>query len=234
MSIIEKIENQDAELVKSAYLELIAAYMQPAFGAMTKRDLDILLFTNLQKLGAFNRNPEIYDLVSQLKVTRAKARNLLYESKLRQTTEQEMDDELKAVLVNPNFLKEKDKICVELGNPFLIDYMRSKLKKLGYITDSSFSPELVKLTAEAYIALFEALLPETSKSAVVEKFVKADVITDKSFKGVMRSALKKLGEKVADKAGGAIAESISDYLSPLISGSCKKLVELFTDEKSVG
>ena len=48
-----------------------------------KEVFDIMLFIKLQELDVIAETPEIYDVVSSLKVTRAKARNLIYESKLR-------------------------------------------------------------------------------------------------------------------------------------------------------
>jgi hypothetical protein len=227
MEIIEKLENTDSERVKIEFIQLMKEYLAPAFGSMSKRDLDILLFTKLQKLQVFDENPEIYDLVSQLRVTRSKARNLLYESKLRQTTPTQLDNELKLIIQNPIFLKENDKIGIEIQNPFLIDHLRVKLKRLKHITDGSFSPELVRLTTDAYISLFDDLLPENSKNEIVKAFVQIGAKADKRFKGLMKGALKKIGTKIADDAGGEIAESVSDYLGPVISGTIDLVTERF-------
>lgn len=235
MEIISKIESLDSQKVKDAFKELMADYLTPAFGSISKRDFEILLFMKLQSLGVFEKNPEIYDLVTQLRVTRTKARNLLYESKLRHTTSLELDEELRKIVQNPIFLKDNDKIGIEIENPFLIDHLRSKLKKLNHITDGSFSPELVRLTTTAYIALFESLLPKDSKESIKRALVAAGAASDTSFKGIMKSVLKKLGEKFADEAGGKLAESIGDYLGPIISGSVEmvkeKLVQIFNEKK---
>lgn len=236
MEIITKIDSLDSQKVKEAFKELITDYLTPAFGSISKRDFEILLFMKLQKLGVFEKNPEIYDLVTQLKVTRTKARNLLYESKLRHTSTSELDEELRKIVQNPLFLKDNDKIGIEIENPFLIDHLRSKLKKLNHITDGSFSPELVRLTTTAYIALFESLLPKDSKENIKKALIAAGAASDTSFKGMMKSLLKKLGEKFADEAGGKVAESIADYLGPIISGSIdlvkEKLVLVFNEQKS--
>lgn len=86
---------------------------------MAKRDFDILLFTKLQQLGLVEQNPSIYTLITQLKLTRSKARNLLYEAKLRQTDPSTLDHELKQILISPIFFKEGDKIGLEIDNPYL-------------------------------------------------------------------------------------------------------------------
>ncbi len=227
MKLIEKIDALDASQVKQAFKELLLDYLTPAFGSMSKRDFDILLFMKLQQLGLFEKNPELYDLVSQLRVTRSKARNLLYESKLRQTTEAELDEELKKMLQQPIFLKDHDKLGIEIENPYLTDHLRAKLKKLNHITDGSFSPELVKLTTDAYLALFESYVPKGAKDKITKAFIDLGLKEDKSFAGVMKGVLKKLGTKIADKAGGEVAGSTVDYLKPILTGSVQLIKSQF-------
>ena len=232
--IIERIKEKDPDKVKNAFCELLADYLKPAYGSISKRDFDILLFMKLQEIGVFSKNPELYELVSELKVTRAKARNLLYESKLRQTSQAELDEELKELIKKPIFLKDNDKIGIEIDNPYLIDHLRAKLKRLNHITDGSFSPELVRLTTEAFTSLFESYLPNNSKAAIKKAFVEIGAKADTSLKGILKGVLKKLGSKIADNAGGQIAESVGEYLGPLINGSIEiiksKFAGLVTDE----
>ncbi|SDD38103.1 hypothetical protein SAMN04488104_102724 [Algoriphagus faecimaris] len=227
--IINKFDELDSENVKQAFKELLQDYLTPAFASMSKRDFDILIFIKLQELGIFNKNPEIYELVSELRVTRTKARNLLYESKLRQTSKSELDQELKEILKTPIFLKDNDKIGIEIDNPYLIDHLRAKLKQLNHITDGSFSPELVRLTTDAFVSLFESFLPENSKDQIKQAFVDVGAEADTSLKGVLKGAFKKLGSKIADEAGGQVAESVGEYLGPIISGSIDELKSRFTD-----
>ena len=215
--ILNKLDKIDAERVKGTFKKLLQGYLTPAYGSISKRDFDILLFTLLQELDIFNKNPDIYELVSELRVTRTKARNLLYESKLRQTTKTELDQELITILKNPIFFKDNDKIGIEIDNPYLIDHLRAKLKKLNHITDGSFSPELVRLTTDAFISLFESYLPEKSKEKIRKAFIEIGAEADSSLKGVLKGALKKLGSKIADEAGSQFAESANEYLSPIIN-----------------
>lgn len=226
MKIIKKLEAQKAEDVKKAFIRFMKIYMAPAFGSISKRDLDISLFMELQELGLIDKNPEIYELVSDLRVTRAKARNLLYEAKLRSSSDEDLDLELKELLQKPLFLKDNEKVGIEIENPYLIDHLRYKLKKMNHITDGSFSPELVKLTTDAFIDLFKSYLPEKSEKKIIKALVDSGVVGDKSFAGVMTSIMKKLGSKVADKAGSEVAESIVDYLGPIINGNIKTIKDV--------
>jgi hypothetical protein len=183
----------------------------------------------LQDLDLFEQNPDLYILVSELKVTRVKARNLLYESGLRQTSVTALDEELKNLIVSPIFLQDNDKIGLEIQNPFVIDHLKAKLRKLKYITDGSFSPELVKLTPAAFIALFDSYIPEKSKKDILKTFIEMGLKKDTSFTGLLKGVLKSLGKKIADEAGSKIAETAADFLDPFIKGSVDLIKEKFNN-----
>jgi len=233
IKIIEDINNIEAEKVKKAFIELMKTYLMPAFGSISKRDFDILLFMKFQELGVVDANPEIYEIVTDLKVTRAKARNLLYEAKLRKSSKEDLDSELKDLLLHPIIIKDNDKIAIEIENPYLIDHLRFTLKKMNHLTDGSFSPELVKLTTKAYLDLFKTFLPDNSEEKIIKTLVDIGAKGDSSFTGVMTAVLIKLGAKVADKAGGEVAESLVKYLGPILKGNIKgiktSLSHLFSD-----
>jgi hypothetical protein len=227
-AILTKLNELSSDDIKETFIELIAEYMSPAYGSMSKRDFDILLFIKLQKLDVFKKNPEIYDLVTELRITRSKARNLLYESKLRQTSKEELDAELKEHLLNPILLKGIDKqISIEIGNPFLADHLKSKLKELNHITDGSFSSEIVKLTTEAYLALFTSYLPDESTTKLKKLFVELGVMTEASLTGFLKGALKKIGSKIADETGEHVADAVFEYLMPIMKGDISLVREKF-------
>ena len=64
------------------------------------------MFQQLQNLKVFSKNPDQYSMLSSLRITRSKARNLLYESKLRQSVN--LDDELIALLKEPILIKNDE------------------------------------------------------------------------------------------------------------------------------
>lgn len=210
MTFRTKLETLSAIQGHDAFVELILAYSNPAFGAMSKREFDILLFMKLQELGVIPQEPEIYELVRDLKITRSKARNLLYEAKLRTSTDAKLEEELKALLKRPVFMKEGDKIALEIGNPFLTDHLRNQLKKLGHISDGSFSPELIKLSTDAYLALFTHCLPEAGINTATKILVALKLTEDTSAKGVLKAVVKKIGSQVADDAGRQLISALFD------------------------
>lgn len=219
MKLIDSLKQADAGEVKKEFIDLVESYLQPSYGSMSKRDFEILLFMKLQNLDAIDENPDLYQLIKDLKISRTRVRNLLYEAKMRTSEDGDLDSELIKLLEKPVFLKDGDKVAIEIQNPLLTDHFRFKLKALGYITDGSFSAELVKLTYSAYIELVVKMMDEKVKSETKDALVAAGIMPDTSFKGVFTEIVKKIGAKIANKAGEQAVEEAGKYLSPIISGS---------------
>lgn len=226
--LINKLNAVDPELAKQALVGFIKSYITPAFGSLPKREIDIALFQILQDLKIFDKNPEIYALLSSLRVTRSKARGLLYEANLRSNNDSNLDDELFNLLKDPVFLKDNDKICLEIGNPLLIDHLKHSLKEIKRITDGSFSPELVKLTPEAYLALINKKFAKVSKKDIKKALIDCGAKKQINAKSLFVAVLKNIGKKVLGDATDTVGEAIGDYIGPLIthaSKSATKLVE---------
>lgn len=226
MNINNKIDDLESGEVSRVFKELLKEYIKPAYGAMSKRDFDIMLFMKLQELDVIAKTPEIYDVVSSLKVTRAKARNLIYESKLRASTENDLENELKELVSSP-ILKDGDKVSLEIGNPYLADYLRSKLRSLNHITDGSFSNELLKMAADAYTDLFISLLPDGRKD-IEKALIRSGAEKDTSLKSIVKSIVEKLAKKALGDIGDAVVGNVSDYLKPIIEGQITNITNQFT------
>ena len=222
---LEKEKEEFFEQQSTEVKELLKEYIKPAYGAMSKRDFDIILFMKLQELEVIAKTPEIYDVVSSLKVTRAKARNLIYESKLRTSTENDLENELKELVSSP-ILKDGDKVSLEIGNPYLADYLRSKLRSLNHITDGSFSNELLKMTVDAYIDLFISLLPD-GREDIEKALIRSGAKKDTSLKSIVKSIVEKLAKKALGDIGDAVIDNVSDYLKPIIEGQITNITNRF-------
>jgi hypothetical protein len=224
--VIHKLNATEPERAKQALVKFMQAYITPAFGSLPKREIDIALFQILQDLKIFDKNPEIYTLLSSLRVTRHKARGVLYEANLRRDSDSNLDDELFDLLKDPVFLKDNDKVCLEIGNPLLIDHLKHSLRKVKRITDGSFSPELVKLTPEAYIALINAKFARVSKKDIKQALIDCGAKKQINAKTLFLSVLKNIGTKILGDANDSAGEAIGDYLGGLITHASKNVTEL--------
>ncbi|TYB33257.1 MAG: hypothetical protein FXF49_07280 [Flexistipes sinusarabici] len=221
---MENLQNNSAQTLKKTFIEIIEFYTSPSFGAVKQWEFDIFLFGKLQELGVFENKNDIYEIVSKLKITRSKARNLIYESNLRNADKQMLDTQLKQDLKNIRFLKGSSYLVgIEIENPLLMDHLKAKLKEKGYATDGTFSPEMVKLSNEAFVALIEMYLDENSQEAIKKTLIDLGYEKENSFRGIVGEFVKHAATKVAGSAGEHVA---SEYITPLIDGAVKQLSEL--------
>jgi hypothetical protein len=215
IELLAKLEEVNSLDAKAALIKIFDNYLNPAFGSLPKKEVEIILFQVLQELKVFDKQPDLYSLLSSLRVTRAKARNLLYESNLR--LDVDLEHELVEALKNPVLLKDNDKVCLEIDNPLLIDHLKHTLKEMDHITDGSFSPDLVKLTPKAFKALLNTKFARVSKKEINKALVACGAESEVTIKSVLTGVLKKVGNKVASDAGDQVGEKLGDYLGDIFS-----------------
>ena len=89
-----------------------------------------------------------------LRVTKVKARSLLYQVALRtKTNPAEIDAALRQLLSQPRVAKYGDKVFIEVADPLLMDQLRQRIRQLNFISDGSFSGSIAKLPIAALSAL---------------------------------------------------------------------------------
>lgn len=208
---------------QAAALEtFLTRYLTPAFGALPKAEIDLLVLNLLEDIGALNKCSGVYDLVSKLKITRSKARNLIYQRELRTTTSDQLDLRVRTILQRPIIQKAGNVFVLEVENPLVADHLRAKVQSLGYISDGSFSQNIVKLSLDAITALLENNLTE-EEGAEVRKALIAAGAPDTSFRGVLKATLKKLASKVAADTGEEMMAQVSNFMKPIVEGAVKEV-----------
>ena len=215
---------------KAVLAQLLERYLTPAFAALPKNEVELLVLDALEQVGAISADPQLYELVSKLKVTRPKARRLIYDRELRHSSSADLDAKVKALLKRPLLQKQGELFVLEVENPLVSDHLRDKVQQLGYVSDGSFSPSLIKLGLEAITALIADLLSADEQEQVRLALVAAGA-PDGSFKGVLKATLKKLASKVAADSGEALMDKAAGYLAPIVDASIaalgEKAAELF-------
>jgi len=222
MNIRDRVAALPEADCKGLLADLLESYTSPAFGVLPKAEVELLMLDALIGMEAVSKKPGIYELVSTLKVTRSKARSLIYERELRKTTREELDRRVKELLQNPLIQKAGEEFVLEVENPLLSDHLRDRIRKLGYVTDGTFSPNLVKLKLEAVSALIESCLDVEEQNAVKQTLIDAGA-PDESFRGVVKAALLKVGQRLASDAGEAAMEHASEFMAPLLGGAVERL-----------
>ena len=228
MDIEEIVNKTDNQTCKQVMTEFLSNYLNPAFGALPKGEVELLVLNLLQQLHAVSEEPEVYELVSNLRITRTKARKLIYESGLRKSSPAELDLKVKQLLGTPMIQKNGELYLLEVENPLVADHLRARVQKLGYASDGSFSPSMVKLSLSAMVALIESYLSDAESKRVQKALVKAGA-PDTSINGVLRGFLKGLGKKLASDVGEELMDKAHGYLQPVINASVQEIGDRFTE-----
>ncbi len=150
MTIQETIADADDAACRATLEYILSEFAKPAFGALPKRETELLMLEALVRIGYLDSEPSLYQLIQLLKISRSKSRSLVYERDLRHLGKTQLDDLLKGALVKPHILKQGDLFCLEIENPLVLDHLKDKLQRLGFATDGSFSPSLVRLSRDAF------------------------------------------------------------------------------------
>jgi hypothetical protein len=228
MTIHEEIADADAETCRTALAFILSEYVKPAFGALPKREIDLLMLEALVRIGYLDSEPSLYQLIQSLRVSRSKARSLVYERDLRRLGKKQLDEILRGSLIKPYILKQGELFCLEIENPLVLDHLKDKLQRLGYATDGSFSPSLVRLSKDAFNALVIDCVPLANQKAVKDSLVAAGA-PNGTFGSVVKGVLVKLGGKFADSAGEEMARNISEYLGPILSGATSEITSRISE-----
>ncbi len=235
MDINEIIQGTDENIVKTALAYFLTSYTNPAFGALPKNEVELIVLNVLEQLNAIGAEPEVYELVSKLRINRSKARGLIYDRELRRSSESDLNEKVKALLKRPLIQKDGQQFILEVENPLVSDHLRSKVQKLGYVSDGSFSPSIVKLGLDAISALIESLLPNEEKENIRQALINAGA-PDTSLRGILKATFMKIAQKLASDTGEALIDKASDYFSPIIDigidAITEKAQELFENEEA--
>ena len=182
---------------------------------MPKRDIDLLLFSESYTLGVFSKQSktEVFDVISNLKVTRQKARNLIYESQLRAVEGINLQDELCELLSNP-IVEKLDQINLEIDNPLLMDYLKSKMKELHCLTDGSFNQDIVKMSVEAFSKLLQDCF-EIKKGKEKNKKLRELGLKEGAkdvFVDIVKLSAKKVIGEASSEIIGDVAEDAFEWI----------------------
>lgn len=136
-----------SKLDKNNFVEkFLENYLAPSFGAMTKSEIDILVFHLLED--SFNKLSN-YEISNLLKISETKVKNLRVNSYLRynQNEKQILKNIIKRLSdsISTKVDIKNNEVRFTLENPVEKRVMIAKIKELGENIDFSFNNEILKL-----------------------------------------------------------------------------------------
>lgn len=220
-----KTKSQDE--LRRAIEGLLHHFTNPAFGAIPKREIELAVFQMMRDLDVIPHDASLYDLMTRLKITRAKASQLLFDIEMRRIGDDtaELDRLVKEALCQTRFAKDQTWFVLEIENVLVIAHLKEMIRRLNHVSDTSFNTELVKLKLDAMNDLIAALLSQDEQTAVKAALIKAGA-PDTTFKGMLKSALTHLARKAAGHAAGA---ALDQALTPILSATTDQITQIWSE-----
>ena len=221
-SLDSAINDASSEALRKALRELMYVHANPVFGSAKIIEHEVAALNALQHIRFLSPQPDEYDLVTSLGITKSKARNLLYQKALRQRTAAvPSDEEIRKVLTAGRIARDGSYFAIEIPDPLLMDYFRKRIRDLGYLSDGSFSGTVARLREDAVTDLVYALVPESKREQVEEKLLESG-ISNGSLEHFLRASLGKIGTKIAGPTGEKNANEVCAFLKDVFLGKLPK------------
>jgi hypothetical protein len=237
---LDALDTIDGEAAKRALRHLFARAASPAFGVLPRRELDLLIFQAMRETGVIARGATLYELMAQLKISRAKARNLLFDLEIREAQEaHELDKLAREALAHPQgFAMDGGYLAFGIENPLVQAHVKDKIARLGHVSDASFDSALIRIKPDALGDLVAALMGEGERQAFRKAMVKAGLAKDESLSAALRDGLIHIATKaVGDAAAGVLRgylEDLGAFLAPLGKGALDRAAAILRAARGKG
>lgn len=157
--------------IESEFLEW---YIKEGFMKTSKKDVDIYVLHLLCKNNPGYFQKDLYEISKALKITQSKVKTYLTEVQIRyqHLTVENILEYLIGTILSGAYTMENDnqKICLQVNNPIVLDYLRYKLNNMSIVNDYSFNNSIVVLPFDKFVTLSDAINREIpDKSSLTRK-----------------------------------------------------------------
>lgn len=166
------INSASPDQLRQALSVLLAQHMSPVFGAAKLVEHEIAALTAMQVIEFVARNPDDFDLMERLGISKTKARNLLLQQALR---EQPSPSERRAKLVllvsELKFHDRKNEtFMIEVADPYMMEVLKKEIRSAGQISVPTLSPSVISINRATVPVLFDRLLDKATKQEVLKRY----------------------------------------------------------------
>lgn len=232
MDIERALDRLDEGALRGLLGRLLSDYAAPAFGVLPKREVDLLVFRTLREAGVIGQGAPLYQLMADLRISRAKARNLVFDLEIRQPLGGGLDDQVRAVILNDSYFKDFNWFVLEVENPVVQAHLREICRRARVVTDASFNPGIVRLPVSGLANVLEEFLDPDQQAEVKQGLYRAGKLEDKSFRGLMKRALADLAQRFAGKVAGEVMDgavgAVGEFLEPILSGDQEAITDIWS------
>src|ERR1700730_2885850 len=131
-------------------------YADPAFGSLSKSEIDNLVFKLLIESDVIDPNDSPFDIARAMNITLAKVRTLTFNWQLRSGA---LETTLKSTLVRYlqklRFHNDGSYVAVGIGDALVREYFIALLQRQKVFPDRTFAPELVRVPLAGFTSALE-------------------------------------------------------------------------------
>lgn len=219
--------------LREALKLMLQPHAAPVFGAAKTVEHEVAAFNALKALGYIGPDADEFDLIEKLRVTKSKARSMLYQTALRaEAGESEINQALRKALETTQVLRDGAMYLIEVPDPLTMDRLRKRVRTYGFVSDGTFSGAIAKIPAGALIRLVEELIPEKQKSEITRQLIKGG-LPDKTIAGALKAILATVGKKVAGELGDQAGKAIGAELGNILTGGWRALEKLSSSKSKL-
>ena len=145
--------------------EFLNRYTSVGFGALSKREVDLMLLQLLQNHLPDFKDKTDFDAAIMLKTTKRKIRGLRDEISFREGHDDEnLDARLKEILLKAEVIADnQNMVMVQIDDAVLRGYAEKIVRSEFGIVDSSFNSSIMKLSGEKFLLLAYSVLDESER-----------------------------------------------------------------------
>jgi hypothetical protein len=209
----------DSDLQGRQFAEaLVSAYIDPSFGARTKREIDHLLVKLLIAHGRLDPECDPFALARAFNITPAQAKALIFAWQLRsRATDKELRQRLAQHLASARFVKDGALIVTAIPDKMVREFFKASLREHGIVSDGSFATEIVRLSLEGLVDYLSLECVEQAE-VVRRQLVKQKLLPDTGVRAILKEIVVKAAGKIGDKAVGNLAGKAVDEFSTFLGG----------------
>lgn len=197
----------------------LSKFLESGFGAMPKREMEIYLLHLMLEDGQFkNEEGEIdyHEMSMALRISESKVRNLVYAVELKYAPPSSFDQALIELIERQRYEVDavKGVIKFSVQRPLLKQAFEYEVRKLGGVSDGSFSKQVVIIKQETFAKLLSRLYGNKVNQEMltrVQHELKVELNTENPRDGLFRL----FAEEFVKTSGGKTAEMIFDSLNPV-------------------
>jgi len=197
-------------------------YLSQGLVSMSKRDLDLLLLYALCEDGRYSFPDDFHRACRELKLGESKLRGMLKDMHLRYKTmdEETAINEFASIVERQEFEVDASRILFVIRDPILRIYIEEWIAKASCFSDTSFNPDVVKITRRGFVKLIDYAFQNSEKEIELPEELqkKSASNDDKTYGKIFLDAFcESAGQTAGSVSVQTIASGIRFVLQSLVA-----------------